>query len=51
VDALRARGLPVGYLLFQGEGHGFRRGDNIKRALDGELAFYDANVVRAGLRY
>ena len=51
VDALRARGLPVGYLLFQGEGHGFRRGDNIKRALDGELAFYDATVVRAGLRY
>jgi dipeptidyl aminopeptidase/acylaminoacyl peptidase len=51
VDALRARGLPVGYLLFQGEGHGFRRGDNIKRALDGELAFYDANVVKAGLRY
>jgi dipeptidyl aminopeptidase/acylaminoacyl peptidase len=51
VEALRARGLPVGYLLFQGEGHGFRRGDNIKRALDGELAFYDANVVKAGLRY
>jgi len=51
VDALRARGLPVGYLLFEGEGHGFRRGDNIKRALDGEFAFYDATVVRAGLRY
>jgi dipeptidyl aminopeptidase/acylaminoacyl peptidase len=51
VDALRARGLPVGYLLFQGEGHGFRRGENIKRALDGELAFYDVNVVKAGLRY
>jgi dipeptidyl aminopeptidase/acylaminoacyl peptidase len=51
VEALRAQGLPVGYVLFAGEGHGFRRGDNIKRALDGEFAFYDAAVVKAGLRF
>jgi len=51
VDALRAQGLPVGYVLFAGEGHGFRRGDNIKRAIDGEFAFYDAAVVKAGLRF
>jgi dipeptidyl aminopeptidase/acylaminoacyl peptidase len=51
VDALRAQGLPVGYVLFQGEGHGFRRGDNIKRALDGELSFYDAAIVKSGLRF
>lgn len=50
VDALRAQGLPVGYMLFQGEGHGFRKADNIKRALDAELAFYDALVVKSGLR-
>jgi dipeptidyl aminopeptidase/acylaminoacyl peptidase len=50
VDALRAQGLPVGYMLFAGEGHGFRRGDNIKRALDGEFSFYDSAVVKAGLR-
>lgn len=51
VDALRAQGLPVGYILFAGEGHGFRRGDNIKRSLDGEFAFYDSVVVKSGLRF
>jgi dipeptidyl aminopeptidase/acylaminoacyl peptidase len=40
VDALRARGTPVAYLLFEGEQHGFRRADNIRRALDAELSFY-----------
>ena len=40
VDALRAKGVPVAYLLFEGEQHGFRRAENIRRALDAELAFY-----------
>jgi dipeptidyl aminopeptidase/acylaminoacyl peptidase len=40
VEALRRRGVPFLYLLFDGEQHGFRRADNIKRALDGELYFY-----------
>jgi dipeptidyl aminopeptidase/acylaminoacyl peptidase len=40
VDALRARGTPVAYLLFEGEQHGFRRAENIRRALDAELSFY-----------
>jgi len=40
VDALRQRGVPVAYLLFEGEQHGFRRAQNIKRALDAELYFY-----------
>ncbi|GEC19645.1 hypothetical protein PHY01_19280 [Pseudonocardia hydrocarbonoxydans] len=40
VDALRAKGLPVAYLLFDGEQHGFRRAENIRRALDAELSFY-----------
>jgi dipeptidyl aminopeptidase/acylaminoacyl peptidase len=40
VDALRARGTPVAYLLFEGEQHGFRREENIRRALDAELSFY-----------
>ncbi|HKR00012.1 MAG TPA: S9 family peptidase [Pyrinomonadaceae bacterium] len=40
VDALRAKGLPVAYVPFAGEQHGFRRAENIKRALDGELYFY-----------
>ena len=40
VEALRAKGLPVAYVAFEGEQHGFRRAENIKRALDGELYFY-----------
>jgi dipeptidyl aminopeptidase/acylaminoacyl peptidase len=40
VDALRAKGLPVAYITFEGEQHGFRQAANIKRALDGELYFY-----------
>jgi len=40
VKALRAKGVPVAYLAFEGEGHGFRRAENIKRALEAELFFY-----------
>jgi len=40
VNALKAKGLPVAYLLFEGEQHGFRKSENIKRTLDGELYFY-----------
>ena len=39
-EALKAKGLPVAYVPFEGEQHGFRRAENIKRALDGELYFY-----------
>jgi dipeptidyl aminopeptidase/acylaminoacyl peptidase len=38
--AVRRKGLPVAYLLFDGEQHGLRRAENIKRALDAELYFY-----------
>ncbi|MEA2642648.1 MAG: hypothetical protein QOF51_4042 [Chloroflexota bacterium] len=40
VAALRARGVPVAYLPFEGEQHGFRRAENIQRALEAELYFY-----------
>jgi dipeptidyl aminopeptidase/acylaminoacyl peptidase len=38
-DALRARGLRCDYLTFEGEGHGFRKSDTIRAALQAELAF------------
>jgi dipeptidyl aminopeptidase/acylaminoacyl peptidase len=38
--ALREKGLPVAYVPFEGEQHGFRRAENIRRVLDGELYFY-----------
>ena len=40
VDALREKGLPVAYIPFEGEQHGFRKSENIKRALEAELYFY-----------
>jgi dipeptidyl aminopeptidase/acylaminoacyl peptidase len=40
VEALRRKGVPVAYLPFEGEQHGFRRSENIKRSLEAELYFY-----------
>ena len=40
VQALRAKGLPVAYLAFEGEQHGFRRAETIERTLQAELLFY-----------
>jgi dipeptidyl aminopeptidase/acylaminoacyl peptidase len=51
VDALRRKGNPVGYFLFSGEQHGFRKADNIRRCLDAELAFYAIEVFRTGLTF
>ncbi len=40
VAALARNGLPHAYLLFEGEGHGFRQAANRRRALEAELSFY-----------
>jgi dipeptidyl aminopeptidase/acylaminoacyl peptidase len=40
VAALRAKKLPVAYLTFEGEQHGFRKAENIRRVLEAELYFY-----------
>jgi dipeptidyl aminopeptidase/acylaminoacyl peptidase len=40
VGALRERGVPHAYLLFDGEGHGFRKAENIVKSLEAELSFY-----------
>ena len=39
VDALRQRGIPYAYIAFEGEGHGFRSAENVKRALGAHLSF------------
>jgi dipeptidyl aminopeptidase/acylaminoacyl peptidase len=51
VEALRRKGNPVGYFLFAGEQHGFRKSANIQRCLDAELAFYAIEVFRTGLTF
>jgi dipeptidyl aminopeptidase/acylaminoacyl peptidase len=38
--AMAARDLPVALYEFEGEGHGFRRAETIRRVLELELAFY-----------
>jgi dipeptidyl aminopeptidase/acylaminoacyl peptidase len=40
VEALVRNGVPHAYLLFEGEGHGFRRAENRRRSLEAELSFY-----------
>ena len=40
VEALRAKGVPVAYVEFAGEQHGFRQAKNITRALEAELYFF-----------
>lgn len=39
-EAALKKGLLVAYVAFEGEQHGFRKAENIKRSLDGELYFY-----------
>ncbi len=51
VAALRARNVPVGFLLLTGEQHGFRQAANIQRTLDAELYFYAIQVFGSGLRF
>ncbi|MDX2263725.1 MAG: prolyl oligopeptidase family serine peptidase [Hyphomicrobiales bacterium] len=38
--SLKARGVPCELILFEGEGHGFRRAEAMIAALEAELAFY-----------
>ena len=40
VDVLDRQGLPVACLMFEGEGHGFRQADTLRRCLEAELLFY-----------
>jgi dipeptidyl aminopeptidase/acylaminoacyl peptidase len=51
VEALRRRGTPVGYLLYSGEQHGFRKAANIQRSLEAELMFYAVEVFGTGLTF
>lgn len=40
VNAMRKNGLPVAYLTYEGEQHGFRKADSIQHSLRAELSFY-----------
>ena len=40
VSAITSKGLPVSYLLFEGEGHGFRKAETIEDTINAEYSFY-----------
>jgi dipeptidyl aminopeptidase/acylaminoacyl peptidase len=40
LESLKQRGVPVAYVPFEGEQHGFRKAENIIRAHEAELYFY-----------
>jgi dipeptidyl aminopeptidase/acylaminoacyl peptidase len=39
VEALARRGVPHAYVAFEGEGHGFRKAESVKRATEAHLSF------------
>ena len=39
-DAVKSKGLPVAFIAFEGEQHGFRKAENVKRTLEAEFYFY-----------
>ncbi len=39
VDALKQRGIPYSYIAFEGEGHGFRKAENVLRSLEAHVSF------------
>ena len=39
-SALKNKGIPVAYVPFEGEQHGFRKAETIQQALDSEFSFY-----------
>lgn len=49
VASLKQRGVPVTYLAFTGEQHGFRQAETIKQTLESELVFY-ATIFQIPLR-
>jgi hypothetical protein len=42
VEALSKKKVPVASVAFEGEQHGFRRAENIKRSLENKLYFYSS---------
>ena len=39
VAVLERKGIPHAYLAFEGEGHGFRKRENVRRSLEATLSF------------
>ncbi|HET9226444.1 MAG TPA: S9 family peptidase, partial [Thermoanaerobaculia bacterium] len=44
VEAVKKKGVPVEYIIFENEGHGFRRKESQKKAYEAMLAFLDRHL-------
>jgi len=51
VEAMKRSNVSVGYLLFAGEGHGFRAADNIRRSIEAAHYFFAFEVFRSRLNF
>jgi dipeptidyl aminopeptidase/acylaminoacyl peptidase len=47
VQAMKARGVPVEYVSFPDEGHGFRKVHNRVRSITSLVAFFDKHLGAA----
>ncbi len=41
IEKIKANGGKYKYVLFEGEGHGWRKSENIRKAFETELAWYE----------
>ncbi|KAI0072243.1 alpha/beta-hydrolase [Panus rudis PR-1116 ss-1] len=41
VKTIREKGGRIEYIVFEGEGHGWRKAENIKKSIEEELSFYE----------
>jgi dipeptidyl aminopeptidase/acylaminoacyl peptidase len=48
--ALRERGVPTAFVLFEGEQHGFRKLETAQRALESELLFFGTVLLDGPVR-
>jgi dipeptidyl aminopeptidase/acylaminoacyl peptidase len=49
-QALRRRGVPTAFVLFDGEQHGFRKSETAQRALESELLFFGTVLLDGPVR-
>lgn len=50
VEAVKSRGGRVEFTIFDGEGHGWRKAETIRAALEQELAFYEGVFGLVGMK-
>ena len=47
MEQIKANNGQVEYVLFEGEGHGWRKAENVKKALEKECSFYEEVLLNS----